>query len=499
MRLTAPGDLNPKPAWSRNDLIWLIVLILAATTVRIPGLNTGLWIDETATLYNFVLLPIDEIVSDYQSRNNHVLYSLLAHFSVDQFGTSAWALRLPAVIFGVLTIPATYYLGRQLASRHEAILATAFLVFSYHHVWFSQNARGYSGLLFGCVLASVFLVRLVGLKKPGLGTVFGYAVVVALTCWVQLLGGALILAHGQIWLALVIPLPGHSNSKNQSWHAYPRLLLALALAGLFTLLLYLPALKPVVTEIVVAPEQGSGPVVWQSHRWLLTELWNGAARAVPGGWPVAALGWLTLALGVGSYARRSLVSASILLLPLAVTLTMVAVLTNIIFPRFFLGSLAFFLLLGVRGGCGMGRLVLPRLENRQLFVVGLAVALATAAMVPRAWLPKQDFIAARDWLSAHRQPGDAVACAGGIARSMQLYAGVDCYWAVSVDELIAIEETNERTWLVYAFPGQLLDLSPGIQDKLRSDYTVVTTFDGTVVGGDIVIALKDGTEAQIKR
>ena len=104
----------------------LVAILLAiALVLRIIGLNEGLWYDEIATLVHHVRLPAREIIGHY-NLNNHILYSLLAHFSIGWFGESAWSIRLPAVVFGVVTIPAAYYLGRQLASRYEAFLATAF-------------------------------------------------------------------------------------------------------------------------------------------------------------------------------------------------------------------------------------------------------------------------------------------------------------------------------------------------------------------------------------
>jgi uncharacterized membrane protein len=48
----------------------------------------------------------------------------------------------------VASIGALYLLGRAVAGPTEALFAAALMTVAYHHVWFSQNARGYSGLLF---------------------------------------------------------------------------------------------------------------------------------------------------------------------------------------------------------------------------------------------------------------------------------------------------------------------------------------------------------------
>ena len=63
------------------------------------------------------------------------------------------------VLFGLASILALYLFGRQVTSASESLLAAALLTFSYHHVWFSQNARGYTGLLFWTLLSSWLLLR----------------------------------------------------------------------------------------------------------------------------------------------------------------------------------------------------------------------------------------------------------------------------------------------------------------------------------------------------
>ena len=54
-------------------------------------------------------------------------------------GGSVFALRLTAAFVGILTVAATYWLGREmLADRRIAILAAALLAVSFWHVLFSR-------------------------------------------------------------------------------------------------------------------------------------------------------------------------------------------------------------------------------------------------------------------------------------------------------------------------------------------------------------------------
>ena len=140
------------------SLLLLVTMLLAATALRMYALDSGLWHDEITTYVKYADKSVGEILSTYDSENQHFLYSLLAHAGFLTFGKSAWALRLPAVLFGIGSIWALYLFGHTLSNRKEALLAAALLTFSYHHVWFSQNARGYTGLLFWTLIASWLFV-----------------------------------------------------------------------------------------------------------------------------------------------------------------------------------------------------------------------------------------------------------------------------------------------------------------------------------------------------
>lgn len=72
------------------------------------------------------------------------------------FGESGWALRLPAALFGIASVVMVYVLAARYLSRVEAWVATAVIATSYHHVWFSQNARGYTLIGFLTLLSTFF-------------------------------------------------------------------------------------------------------------------------------------------------------------------------------------------------------------------------------------------------------------------------------------------------------------------------------------------------------
>ena len=165
-------DKNANEPNGKLVFSFLTIILFTALALRIYGLNKGLWLDEILTLVNYVKAPFGEIVTTYDSQNQHFLYSIFAHFSFLLFGESIWALRLPAVLFGVGSICALYFLVREVATTLEAFLSSILLTFSYHHIWFSQNARGYIVLLFFTLITSWLFVRGLNKDRPRLWLVY---------------------------------------------------------------------------------------------------------------------------------------------------------------------------------------------------------------------------------------------------------------------------------------------------------------------------------------
>jgi uncharacterized membrane protein len=465
--------------------------MLAGLVLRVIGLDEGMWFDEIATLVNYIRLPAMEIIRHYETLNNHMLYSLLAHFSVEWFGESAWSVRLPAVLFGVATIPAAYYLGRQITVRREAFLASAFLTLNYHHVWFSQDARGYTGLVLGAVLLSIIFIRLILRESPGFRSVLAYAVIAALATWIHLTAALVVIAHGIILLALIF-----GSSRKQKSDFRPAAVQAMVMAAMFSLALYSPILVELAAQIFGTEEVPEILTVWNTTGWVLEEFMRAAIKSLPGGWPLALLAALAMVAGIWSYLRQGIFVSGILFLPSLVTTFFIVSFMGLLFPRFLFGSVVFFLLTAVRGGFVLSRFALPMFTVRQVTIIGLIFALATVVMLPGVWKPKQDFAAAAEFINKQHVPGDAVACFQTTHMGLHRYLGMKCERALSVAGLIELEKTHSRTWLVYAFPIHFQGALPDVWMKVQNDYSLVTKIGGTVGGGDIIIMLKINRESE---
>jgi len=131
----------------RQEAVWVSLIIGFGAAVRFVFLIQPMRFDEA---YTFLFFVNHDIVSlfRYQAPNNHVLHTLLVWISVELFGSHPVAIRLPAVLFGLLSIPLTFCLARTLGGNRRSgfFAATLIAVFPYL-ILYDTMARGYSLLI----------------------------------------------------------------------------------------------------------------------------------------------------------------------------------------------------------------------------------------------------------------------------------------------------------------------------------------------------------------
>ena len=105
-------------------------------------------------------------VTDVLSRNVHMpLYFYLMHYWVILTGTSEWGMRAPSVIFGTLAVLMVFLLGKELINSFIEILSTILAAFMPDQIYFSQEARMYSLLVFLATSSTYAIV--IARKRPG--------------------------------------------------------------------------------------------------------------------------------------------------------------------------------------------------------------------------------------------------------------------------------------------------------------------------------------------
>ena len=461
-------------------------IITVAIVLRIVGLGDGLWFDEIKMHLLYISEPLGRILVTYDDQNQHLLYSLLAKISVLAFGDSPAALRLPAVAFGVASVWAVYFFGVRVAGRGESLLAALLVAASSHHVWFSQNARGYTGLLFFTLVSSALFLDLLRNRRPERWTLSAaYGIAIALALYTHLTAGVLPLAHALIagW-ALWGPL-----QETERRPAPLPLLAGLVLAGTLSLQLYAPVL-PQVGGVLFEPSFEGTDIEWKSPVWFVGEAVRSLVAGVPGGW----LGLLA-GIGVGGYGayacwQRWSSAALTMMLPVLVTGLAIVVLGHNLWPRFFFFAAGFAVLIGLRGLFSLADR-LPRHGPVAAAAVTVLAALGSLLTVPGAWGPKQDYDGAEAFVVGSAAPEDAIVVADMTELPYAMWKGRDWHVVADAAGLVVVEEAAARTWLLYSFPTSLQALKPDLWERIETEYREARRFGGTVRGGDIHVMVRE--------
>jgi hypothetical protein len=136
------SSLRPRKEELASLAVLLVVMVLAVV-YRLEHIYSPLSHDEAYT-YVVFSRSLFTAISDYHLPNNHIFHSILVYFSTQLFGIQPWAVRLPALVAGVLLVPAAYWLANHWYDRWVALGAALLVAWLPDMVAYSDNARGYT-------------------------------------------------------------------------------------------------------------------------------------------------------------------------------------------------------------------------------------------------------------------------------------------------------------------------------------------------------------------
>ncbi|MDM8520641.1 glycosyltransferase family 39 protein [Anaerolineales bacterium HSG6] len=122
----------------------LLLIIFVGFCLRLYNLGAqSLWYDETVSAYLASLPPLELIA--HTARDIHPPgYYLLLHSWTRLVGHTEFALAYFSLIFGLLTIPLSYLLGKRLFNRSVALWTAALMTCSPFGIWYAQEVRMYT-------------------------------------------------------------------------------------------------------------------------------------------------------------------------------------------------------------------------------------------------------------------------------------------------------------------------------------------------------------------
>ncbi len=471
---------------SARDFGLLAAILLLALVLRLIGLNAPLWYDEILTIDTHLRLPWSDMLQSY-SMNHHYFFDLQAKATMELFGEAAWSVRLPALLFGLATIVAVWVLARDVATPGVAHVTALLLALSYHQIWFSQNARGYTELAFWSTLGLVFFLR--GLRNPRPALWFGFGLTLAAATYTHLTGAFFFAALGLIWLVALLRGGG---DRRLVWMP----VLGAGFGVLVLLLAYAP-LIPSLGETVAAVGDTSAIDVMQEYQ---NPLWT-ALEAVrtgigSGGLLVGLVALLVLGLSLtGGFAaaQREPWFAPAVLLHIVLTIAVLMALGMRLWPRFFFADIGFLLLLivlGVQSVCAFAAHLIGRdgWAQRAFAVAVIGMVLVSGAMAARNYsAPKQNLAGAVAMVADIRQPGERVYAIGPAATAFTGYFQTDWQTITDNEGYASALATPGPVLLVVAFPARVLRRVDQMQTDRDGVLTELHWFPGTLGDGGVVL------------
>ncbi|KHK04338.1 glycosyltransferase family 39 protein [Desulfovibrio sp. TomC] len=149
----------------------MALLTLIAAVVRLYQLETpSMWWDEILVPLNAVT-PIGDILARAATDDFHPPAFYLLLKLVLGIGDSDFALRLPATLAGIASVPLLYALAAPRVGRTTALFAAAVLAIDGSMIQYARQVRPYALVIFFSLLSAYFLLR--WCERPKAGTVAG--------------------------------------------------------------------------------------------------------------------------------------------------------------------------------------------------------------------------------------------------------------------------------------------------------------------------------------
>jgi mannosyltransferase len=175
----------------------LVPVILAVVLGLYRAGEKSIWLDEAVSVSLARLPTLDLLLYLWRTELHAAPYYLALHPWL-ALGDSEAAVRSLSVVFGVVTVLATFAIGRRFGVGFAAALIVAV---SPTFVQYEQEARGYTMLMAASAVSTLLFLRLV--EQPNRWRAALYALSAGAIIYVHPLGALVVVAHGLSVLAFV--------------------------------------------------------------------------------------------------------------------------------------------------------------------------------------------------------------------------------------------------------------------------------------------------------
>ena len=385
----------------------LAIVITGALLLRIIQFDQSLWVDEI----HAYMSCIDAGFLKIFTYNNQILHSVLARVLLLLCGNKEWALRLPALIFGMAGIWGVSKLAGLLGRKDVIWISILFLALSPLHVDQSQQVRSYTMLFFFSAMSCYYFLRC--LRDDKRAVWFGFAAASIAGLWshpymsMVLISQFICVAAG----CLFIRDNRETTAPAVSWSVVSRFFLVFTIIGAITFVIYAPSLPFFLFESL--RDYPRRVVSLKFVGLIIRELGSGAEG------PDLGMGHLIFFITGLFFMRRrekmmALLGTTVMVAPIVLNAIMRP---NWLYPRFFMYALPLYLVFAAYGICAITEKLTSsrQIAARTAFAI-LLFAVSAASLFRIATEPRQDYRRAAVYIRGHTDK-DTVVISPGFAGS----------------------------------------------------------------------------------
>ena len=468
MNTSCRGEGNSFYSWDGEKILserqvqfFLVLSVLIGCVLRCWNINQSFWWDEIwGTIAYAKASSLWQVVSSLGYYfNNHIFYSLLSRGSIKILGESEVALRLPALVMGLLGIVMLFQFGKSFLGASSGIIASLLLAISVFHIEHSSEARGYSALALFSILSSFYFLK--GLKTNELRswTLFILSTVLGFYSHVFMIAVSI----SQCCCALFFMVGGKWGFRKIGINpkAFKNFSLSLFFAAITTMFIYSPVLSAFLGNM------GKVRLVHVNRIPFLLSLFNSFLPGIQTGFGMSIYGILLLSGIYGIFRKDRVLFFYLLLLSLLPVSLYLLVNPMFVFERYFIFALPFVLLIVSDGMLGLAGICKGMYQKAFIFfLMLLLIWLQVPSIYKIMTQDHQNYREAVRYVESETEgrKEDLVFSIGYAGEHFRYYSKVNLIQTPETfDEFSKIIEGKKRIWCLIT--AWLPDIRPPHEDK----------------------------------
>jgi len=242
-------EQSMKKTGNLKQVYLLIFIIVLAVVLRLININQSLWLDEAISFQAVTEYSLKNLITDFLSKDfNPPLYYLILFFWLKIVPNSEFFIRIPSLVFGVLSCLFVYKIYKFLfKNRKGAFWASLLLATSSLHIYYSQEARAYSLSAFLAILSIYYFLKVINNEN------------IIFIIYYLLFSVLMLYSHYTTWL--IFPSQWFYFLISRKWEQ-KKSAVKLLISNILIFLLFVPFLPVFLKQIKVGQKVSSNNQAW---------------------------------------------------------------------------------------------------------------------------------------------------------------------------------------------------------------------------------------------